>query len=155
MPLLSAFIKRLICGASFVLFAATVAAAPDRPLNLVVAFAPGGIADLGARAIADGLSDTLKQTVVITNRGGAGGNIGAASVARTAPDGHTALITTTSIVVNPHVQADTGYRLQAFTPVVSIASSPNIVGTPRSGRAVPTTAAGAGENAQAQLRFAR
>jgi len=127
MSLLSSFTKRLIHGAFLTLFATTVVASSDRPLNLVVAFAPGGIADLSARAIVDGLSDAIQQTVVINNQGGAGGNIGAAAVARAAPDGHTALITTTSIVVNPHVQADTGYRLQALTPVISIASSPNII----------------------------
>jgi len=124
---LSSFAKRLLRSASLALFAATAAASSDRPLNLVVAFAPGGIADLSARAIADGLSDALEQTVVISNQGGAGGNIGAAAVARATADGYTALITTTSVVVNPHVQADTGYRLQALTPVISIASSPNII----------------------------
>ncbi|SHI19622.1 tripartite tricarboxylate transporter substrate-binding protein [Pollutimonas bauzanensis] len=100
---------------------------PRQPLNIVVAFAPGGIADLGARSIADGLAAALGQSVVVSNRGGAGGNIGAATVAKAAPDGYTALVTTTSVVVNPQLENDTGYRLQALTPVINIASSPNVI----------------------------
>lgn len=100
---------------------------PERPVRVVVAFAPGGVADQGARAVADALGATLGQPVVVENRGGAGGNIGAAAVANAAPDGYTVLITTTSVVVNPALYAKTGYELDKLVPVTEIASSANAI----------------------------
>lgn len=101
---------------------------PDRPVKLVVAFAPGGIADQATRAIADKLAESLGQSVVVENRGGAGGNLATAAVARAAPDGYTVLLTTTSIVVNPALSASTGYDLaKDFVPVVQLASSANVI----------------------------
>src|SRR3569833_4572113 len=84
--------------------AATGARADNNPsskITLVVAFAPGGVADTLARLIGQGLSEKLHQTVVVENRGGAGGNIAAGLVARAQPDGYTLLVTTTAIAINP------------------------------------------------------
>src|SRR5690349_21361019 len=67
---------------------------PSNKITFIVAFAAGGVADTVARLIGQGVSERLKQTVVIENRGGAGGNIAAQSVARAAPDGYTLLVTT-------------------------------------------------------------
>ena len=66
---------------------------PSRPIKIVVAFAAGGPLDFVSRLIAEKMSASLKEPVIIDNRGGAGGNIGGAMVAKAAPDGYTLLIT--------------------------------------------------------------
>ena len=73
---------------------------PARDITFIVAFAPGGVADTLARFVGKGLSERLGRTVVVENRGGAGGNIAAAAVARAAPDGYTLLVTTTAVAIN-------------------------------------------------------
>jgi tripartite-type tricarboxylate transporter receptor subunit TctC len=74
---------------------------PDRPVVLVVPFAPGGPTDIIARILSLSLSQALGQQVVVDNRGGAAGNIGMGQVARATPDGHTLLLASTAIAVNP------------------------------------------------------
>ena len=74
---------------------------PERPVTLVVPFAPGGANDIVARIIQQPLSDALGQPIIIENRGGAGGNIGFAWVARARPDGYTLLLAPNSFAVNP------------------------------------------------------
>jgi tripartite-type tricarboxylate transporter receptor subunit TctC len=83
---------------------------PSRPITIVVAFPAGGFADSFARIVADRLGDKLHQSVVVENRGGAGGNIGAATVAHANPDGYTLLATTASIAVN-----ETYYKTKNYT----------------------------------------
>ncbi|MFT3799584.1 MAG: tripartite tricarboxylate transporter substrate binding protein [Burkholderiaceae bacterium] len=109
-------------------FGGNAAAYPDRPVKVVVAFAPGGIADQAVRAVADKLGAELGQPVVIENRGGAGGNIAAALVAKSPADGYTLLATTTSIAANPALYRNTGYDIgKDFAPIVQLASSPNAI----------------------------
>jgi tripartite-type tricarboxylate transporter receptor subunit TctC len=106
------------------------AAYPSRPVRFVVAFAPGGIADVAARLIAQKLGDAWGQPVVVENRGGAGGNVGTNTVARAPPDGYTVLVTTTSIAVNPSLYKNPGYDLEKdLVPVIEMASSPNLIVT--------------------------
>jgi len=103
---------------------------PSRPVRFVVAFAPGGIADVAARLIAQKLGDAWGQPVVVENRGGAGGNVGTTLVARASPDGYTVLVTTTSIAVNPSLYKNPGYDLEKdLVPVIEMASSPNLIVT--------------------------
>jgi len=101
---------------------------PHKPLRMVVAFAPGGPADLSARLVGQKLPDILGQQVIIDNRAGAGGNIGAAAVAKSAPDGYTALVTTSALAVNMTLFASPGYDAERdFVPVIQLATQPNMV----------------------------
>ena len=83
---------------------------PSRDITFIVAFAPGGVADTLARLVGKGLGEKLGRTVVVENRGGAGGNIAAAAVARAAPDGYTLLVTTTAVAINETLRPEQGIR---------------------------------------------
>jgi tripartite-type tricarboxylate transporter receptor subunit TctC len=98
---------------------AAIAAYPDRPIRLVVPFAPGGNADIVARLVGERMSEALGQPVVVDNRAGAGGSIGAEHVARAAPDGYTLLTGSNGpLTVNPFVQAKLAYDpLKDFAPI--------------------------------------
>jgi tripartite-type tricarboxylate transporter receptor subunit TctC len=100
---------------------------PTRDVHFVVAFAPGGIGDVIGRVVGQALSARWKQSVIIENRGGAGGNIGAGHVARSEPDGYTILVTTSAFSINLSLYDSPGYKLSDFQTVGVVASSPNIV----------------------------
>jgi tripartite-type tricarboxylate transporter receptor subunit TctC len=99
---------------------------PTKPIRIVVPFAPGGAADVWARVIAEHLSIALKQSVVVENRGGAGGVVGSQQVARAEPDGYTLLMGgLASQVVAPAMGANPGYdSLRDFTYVAYIGGPP-------------------------------
>ena len=92
---------------------------PSRSITLVVPYAPGGATDIIGRVIAEELSNTIGQRVVVENRAGAAGSLGAAGVARAAPDGYTLLMgALTSHSINMSLQAKPGFDLQkSFTPI--------------------------------------
>ena len=102
---------------------------PSKPVRIVVPFSPGGFADSSARAIADRLAARLGQPVVVENRPGAGGNIGAELVAKSAPDGYTLqLAYDGTIVVNPHVYSKLGFDpIKDFAPVTKLGDAAVIV----------------------------
>lgn len=93
---------------------------PDKPIRLLLPYPPGGPSDIVARLAAQKMQETLKQTIVVENRAGAGGNIGTAEAARAAPDGYTWLWTTdTTFTVNPHVYKNLGFKPEALVPVTT------------------------------------
>jgi tripartite-type tricarboxylate transporter receptor subunit TctC len=100
------------------------AAWPERPVRIVVAFPPGSSTDVVARALAQKLGDLLGQPVVVENRGGAGGNLGAQAV-KAATDGQTLLMHSTAICVNPTLYRNAGYTLDDFVTVAVVATAPN------------------------------
>ncbi|EWM49969.1 tripartite tricarboxylate transporter receptor family protein [Bordetella holmesii 35009] len=105
------------------------AAYPDHPITLVVPFPPGGPTDALARRLAEGLKDQLGQTVVVENRGGAGGNIGSEYVARAKPDGYTLLFGTSGpLAINVSLYKNQNYDPRtSFTPIARIGHLPNIL----------------------------
>jgi tripartite-type tricarboxylate transporter receptor subunit TctC len=102
---------------------------PARDITFIVAFAPGGVADTLARFVGKGLGERLGRTVVVENRGGAGGNIAAATVARAAPDGYTLLVTTTAVAINETLRPNKGFAANDLKPIAIVASSPEALVT--------------------------
>lgn len=102
---------------------------PDRPIRLIVPFAPGGSTDVTARLVAEAIAPRLGQPVVIENRPGAGGNIGSEAVARSAPDGHTLVMGTSSThATNVALYRNLPYQpLRDFAPVSQVAFIPNLL----------------------------
>jgi tripartite-type tricarboxylate transporter receptor subunit TctC len=102
---------------------------PSRPLRLVVGFPPGGGADGAARAVAQKLTESLGQAVVVDNRSGAGGNVAAEIVAHAVADGHTLLVTSPGpVVINPALYASLPYDPQKeLAPVTLIAAGANVL----------------------------
>ena len=101
---------------------------PNKPVRLVVGFAPAGAADYVARALAEPLSRALGQPVVVENRAGAGSSIAAEYVAKSPPDGYTLLIASpSSISVNPAVNPKLGYKASDLAPVIKVSSSPLVI----------------------------
>ena len=108
---------------------ASAQAYPARDITFIVAFAPGGVADTLARFVGKGLGEKLGRTVVVENRGGAGGNIAAAAVARAAPDGYTLLVTTTAVAINETLRPNKGFAADDLKPIAIVASSPEALVT--------------------------
>ena len=99
---------------------------PERQITLVACFPAGGGTDIAARLINTQLGEALGKPVIVENRGGAGGSIGTAAVARAAPDGYTLLVCSSAFVVNPSLYANVTYDpLKDFIPIMVIGASPN------------------------------
>jgi tripartite-type tricarboxylate transporter receptor subunit TctC len=105
------------------------AAYPERPIRLIVPFAAGGNADIVGRLVGEQMGQALGQPVVVDNRGGAGGSIGAEAVARATPDGYTLLVGSNGpLTVNPFVQAKLAYDpLKDFAPVALTSYVPHVI----------------------------
>jgi tripartite-type tricarboxylate transporter receptor subunit TctC len=110
------------------LLAAPAEAYPDRPVTLIVPFAPAGPTDIIARILANALSAALGQQVIVENRPGAAGNTGMGAAARAKPDGYTLLLTSTAISVNPALFKSLPYDpFKDFVPISELVAAPNVL----------------------------
>lgn len=100
---------------------------PEKNVRFLVAFAPGGPADIVARITGQALGERWGKTVVVENRGGAGGNIAAVAASRAEPDGYTILVTTSALAVNLSFYDNPGYAIGDFKTAALIATAPNII----------------------------
>jgi tripartite-type tricarboxylate transporter receptor subunit TctC len=124
----------LICLACLIPAGAMAQRYPERPIRVVVGFAPGGSTDVTARIIAERLTAAFGQQVIVDNRAGAGGNIGADIVAKANPDGHTVLMATTGVMAfNHYLYSKLPYSAEKdLAPVTQIGSLPLILLVPAS-----------------------
>ena len=121
---------------AWLLFFCAVSAAaqpyPSRPVRVVVGFAPGGGVDISARLLASKLSEYLGQQFVVENKPGAGTNIAAVEVAKSAPDGYTLFMNSPAVVINTALYAKPPYALRDFTGVSIFAETTNLLVVPAS-----------------------
>jgi len=131
MPTRSLWCGALAAFALLTAMAATPAAAadwPTKPITLVVPYPPGGPTDIVGRTVAKGLGDALGQTVIIDNRSGAGGNIGAELVAKSEPDGYTLLLATTAHAINMSLFKNLSYDTsKSFVPLSLLTQGPLVI----------------------------
>src|SRR5271165_3324014 len=118
--------------ASFVVALAIPAAVeaeewPSRPIRFIVPYPAGGSTDVGARAIADSLSRSLGQQIVVENKSGASGNVGFEAAARSAPDGYTVLIASDQVASAPHVFKVSFDPLKDLVPVIQLSRQPVVL----------------------------
>ena len=122
------FASLVTLAALFIATGVLAAGYPDRPIRLVVPSVPGGGTDLSMRVVAPKLAELLEQQIVIDNRGGAAGNIGAEIVAKAPPDGYTLMAVVASHTSNPHLIRKVSYDLDRdFAPVSLIVIVPSLL----------------------------
>jgi tripartite-type tricarboxylate transporter receptor subunit TctC len=121
------FLTALLAAAGLLLAASPSSAAwPERPITIIVHFAPGGGSDLLGRLLSAELAPILGQSVVVENRPGANGNVGVTAAARAAPDGYTIIVVSGSALVNPSMGPVPYDFLKDFAPIAYLGASPNV-----------------------------
>ncbi len=128
MKISTRLILAAVVGGPMLVPAAQAQTWPTKPVTIVVPFVAGGTTDIVARALAQQLTSQLGQAVIIDNRGGAGGNLGAAVAAKAAPDGYTVFMATVAHTMAPGIYKKLTYDFQRdFDPVTTVASVPNVL----------------------------
>jgi tripartite-type tricarboxylate transporter receptor subunit TctC len=119
---------------SLVVMGAQAQSWPQKPVRFIVPFPPGGATDISARLLGEKLSGIWGQQVIIENRGGAGGGVGAAEAARSAPDGYTLFFPSGSVVTaNQHIYEKLNYDPEKdFTPITNVVTGPQVLTVPAS-----------------------
>lgn len=127
-------IRKIVAILSFTLvaFHASAQGWPQKPVRFIVPFPPGGATDISARLLGERLTQIWGQQVIIENRGGAGGGVGAAEAARATPDGYTLFFPSGSVVTaNQHIYAKLNYDPEKdFVPVTKVVSGPQVLVVP-------------------------
>ena len=118
--------KYLAAALTFAAASAFAQTFPDKPVKIIVPYAPGGGADVQARLLQNRLAERLKQPVVVENRAGAGGNIGSTLLAQSPPDGYTLLLATVATTVNPYLWSKAGYARKDYTGVALLSATPMV-----------------------------
>src|SRR5258707_15271728 len=130
MSMLSRIVFNALAASAIAVCLTQAAAAqnyPSQNITVIVAFPAGGLADIIGRLVSSKLDGRVKQSVVVENRGGAGGNIAAKAGARAAPDGYTLLATTSGLAANLTPSKNRGFEQSDLRPVAFVAISPDVI----------------------------